>query len=458
LARPPLGLERLIARAGVRPALLQALSVALAFALAGVLTTTVTEQLQTKAMQERVRGELRSLDEEYGRLGSPKLAGTIAKRTFLWRGFGYRLVSPRGRLLAGELADTGGSKGWVQVPGLPGDAAHGRRPYLVFSKDLPDGSRLSVGQDRSAQVLQFSALLRALVLSGACGMVFGMSVSYAFSRRSWRRVDHIAGVARRVQAGAFDARAPTHEDAPRDDLDDLALTFNAMLDRIAALMAQVRQVSRDLAHDLRTPLNRVRHRLERLRLDAETQPAFAARIEQIEDDMAEILRTFEALLRLAEIEADASEDRDLDVDLAQVAVDVGEALRADIEEGDRRLEIATTPALIGGNRQLIAQAVANLLENAARYTPIGSRIALRVTGGATPELVVEDNGAGIPAHQRDIVFRPMVRLESSRHLPGSGLGLSIVAAVVARHKASISLEDARPGLRVVMRFEPTAAS
>ena len=446
-------LRRRLARAGARPALLQALIITLAFMLAGALTHAFSDRLQAQAMREHVLGEVRSIDDEYARHGSARLAKTLNKRTRLWRGFSYRLIGPDGRLTAGNLPDTGVPDGWSHISGKPGALDPRRRPFLIFAKRLPDRSTVWVGQDLTSEVLEADALLRAHLFSGAVGVLFGVSVSYAFTRRAWRRVATIAEVARKVQGGSADPRAPAPRGEPQDDLDELSLTFNAMLDRTAVLMDQVRQVSRDIAHDLRTPLNRVRHRLERLRADVQGDPGVALRIEQVEEDIAEILRTFDALLQLADIEAERSGADEASFDLGEMAARVGEAFRPDVEEGGRTLSITPAHAVVRGHERLIGQAVANLIENAARHTPVGSNIRLSVETEPSPRLVVQDDGPGIAAADREAAVRPMVRLEASRRLPGSGLGLAIVAAVAALHRARLDLADASPGLSATLIFE-----
>lgn len=445
-------LRRRLARAGARPALLQALIIAAAFVLAGVLTHAFSDRLQVQAMRGHVLGEVRSVNDEYAHLGAEGLVRTLTKRTRLWRGFSYRMVGPDGRLLAGDLPATGATSGWSHLEGAPQSTDPRDRPYLVYAEALPNGWRVWVGLDASSEALQAHAQLKAAILSGAVGVLFGVCVSYAVSRRAWRRVSAIAEVARQVQGGAADPRAPEPAGEAKDDLDELSLTFNAMLDRTAALMDQVRQVSRDVAHDLRTPLTRVRHRLERLRADTRHEPVLALRIEQVEADVGEILRTFDALLQLAEIEAERREGDRL-FDLGETAARVGEAFRPDVEDGGRSLRITASRAMVAGHERLVSQAVANLIENAARHTPAGSQIALEVLAEPSPQLVVTDDGPGIACADREAVLRPMVRLEASRHLSGSGLGLSIVSAVAARHQARLELADAGPGLRATLTFQ-----
>ncbi len=454
--QPLAGLGRSLSRVGARPALLQALAIVLAFALSGVLTHAFSDRSETRAVREQVTGEMKSVEDEFAfHGGGAYLPSTLTKRTRLWRGFSYRLVGPDGRMRAGALPDVGRPQAWSRLSGTPSAKDLRRRPYLVYTRRLPDGSQVSVGQDVSAGMLRGEAWLRADLLGGAAGVLFGVSVSYLVSRRAWRRVVAIAEVARRVQGGAEDPRAPTSPRPPRDDLDELALTFNAMLDRIAGLVGQVRQVSRDVAHDMRTPLTRVRHRLERLRAEVQgREPALARRIDEIEGDLTEALRTFDALLQLAEIEAEPVDGRQPVFDLGQMAAEVVEAFRLDVEEGGRSLSLAVAPSWVAGHERLMRQAVANLIENAARHTPTGARIAVQVAANPTPRLVVQDDGPSIAAEHRSAVLRPLVRLEASRRLPGSGLGLSIVAAIAARHAVVLELADAAPGLRASLTFKP----
>ena len=449
-ALAPIGLRRLAARAGARLALIQALVVVTAFAIAGVMTQMAVDRLETSALRERVQGEAGSLSEEFAQRGASHLPHTIAKRTRQWRGFAYRLEGPDGALQAGLLPRPPRGD-WSELAGAPAARDVARRPYLVLRRLLPDGSSLSVGQDLSARVNQSAALTRTLWLCGACGVAFCVAASTAFTGRTWRRVAAVTAAARAVHDGKLDVRVPVNAGPARDDLDDLARAFNAMMERIGTLIEQVRQVSTDIAHDLRTPLTRVRQRLERLRADAEHDPELAAGVQRIDDDLSEILRTFDALLQLAEIGVrDVSRDRPFD--LAEVAVRVGEAFRPDIEDGGRRLDLHVAPAAVRGDAQLVAQAVANLLENAVRHCPPGTRVMLRVSGGDDPVLLVTDDGPGIPFEHRKAVLRPLVRLESSRKTAGSGLGLSVVAAVAARHDAELDLQDAAPGLAVRLRF------
>lgn len=446
--RPPLFFSRI----GARIALAHALAVVLAFALAGYVAEVSLNRIAQTAMRDRIRGEAASLLDEFGQKGSAHLPYTVAKRQRLWRGFDYRIDDAGGHFLAGKLPSL--KAGWSIATlgkGGPG-GGQGARRFLAFTQRLPDGAVLSVGQDMAVEAGQGAAIAWTLAACGALGVIFCVGLSYLASRGDWRRIAAIADVADAVSDGDLKVRAAARPSA-RDDIDQLGLAFNAMLDRIGALIGQVRQVSTDIAHDMRTPLTRHRQRLERLRAHVRNQPDLLAEVRGLEGDVEEILRTFDALLQLSEIEAGGEGINANFEDLAEIACRVAEAYRPDIEESGRRLTVLAAPAPIWADEALLAQAVANLLENALRHTPRGAAIEVAVSldaGGAA--LTVRDDGPGIPAAQREAALRPFVRLEPSRSAPGSGLGLSIVAAVAQRHGARLELTDAEPGLRVRLCF------
>jgi signal transduction histidine kinase len=297
------------------------------------------------------------------------------------------------------------------------------------------------------------AIDRTLLACGVLGVIVCLSASYLFTRGAWRRIAAVSTAAHGVSQGRLDIRVQAREGPPRDDVDELAGAFNGMLDQINLLMAQVRQVSTDIAHDLRTPLTRVGQKLERLKRELADDRHLAAAISGLEGDISEILRMFDALLQLSEIQSHDQEQKTKAADLSLVAMHVADAYRPDIEESGRSLEVCTESAVAVGDGDLLAQAVANLLENALRHTPKGSRILLTVKRfGEEVELSVEDDGPGIPLEQRQRALEPFVRLESSRNTAGSGLGLAIVAAIAARHRAAVSIEDVGPGLRVGLRL------
>jgi signal transduction histidine kinase len=239
-------------------------------------------------------------------------------------------------------------------------------------------------------------------------------------------------------------------------MDQLAVNLNAMLDRIQALMESLKRVSDDIAHDLRTPLSRLRHRLEAAR--GRTGPEGDAVIEQSLAEVDAILETFSALLRISQIEAGARRAAFAEVSLERILSTLSEAYAPVAEDRGQRLKtVRTAVPPILGDRELLTQMVANLIENSIRHCPPGVEItvALALENGA-PLLSIADTGPGIPARERENVLRRFYRLESSRTTPGSGLGLALVKAVADLHGASIELADNSPGLRVTVRFPPPA--
>lgn len=220
-----------------------------------------------------------------------------------------------------------------------------------------------------------------------------------------------------------------------------------MLDRIAGLIANLRQVSADIAHDLRTPLSGLRTHLETLRLEQD-EGARTALAESAIVRADELLALFNALLRISEVEEGGLQKAFAPLDLSTLVADLGETLRPLVEDSGRQFDVAVAAGLhINGDRELVAQALINLVENAQRHTPMGSRIGLAVlASGDAVAMQVRDNGLGIPAADRQRVLKRFVRLEASRSTPGHGLGLSLVAAIARAHGGRLTLEDAGPGL------------
>jgi signal transduction histidine kinase len=287
-------------------------------------------------------------------------------------------------------------------------------------------------------------LVASLVLAGAGGLLL--------SRSFVKRVDAITTTCRGIMAGRLDERIPTK--GTRNELDLLAASINAMLDRIAALMESLKQVSNDIAHDLRTPLAHLRYRLERAREDARSTDDYAVAVDAAIANCDQLQAMFAALLRIAQIEAGARR-------VGMQAVDLGEVLENIVGlyepvMGDTGHPFETRFAhnlRLSGDPQLLMRLFGNLLDNAIRHTPAGGRISLTAEAeGSTAKVAVSDEGPGIPAEDREKVFRRFYRREQSRTTPGSGLGLALVAAIAELHGAEVSLDDNAPGLRAIVLF------
>jgi signal transduction histidine kinase len=358
----------------------------------------------------------------------------------------WRLTAPDGRTLAGEAALPSDVVG-IGVVDLRG------ADFAVLTDVLSSGNRLSIADDIERTERIRNAVLQSLLWVGIGASFLAVSAGIWLTRRSLARMDALGEAVRAFGAGDLNARAPTRATSDPDDVDDLIERVNNMLVQVNVLIANVRRVSVDVAHDLRTPLTHLRQRLEAARA-ASDPDARHATIDHAQSSIDEILRTFDAMLRLSAIGSDARRERFTAVDLAEVTESVCDAYRPDIELSGRTLTFAADDnGVINGDRHSLTLAVSNLLENAIRHTPTGTVIEVRVRATARRvDLVISDTGPGIPENLRAAVVEPFKRLDESRTEQGSGLGLSITAAVARQHDATLKLEDNAPGLRVTLAF------
>ena len=280
-----------------------------------------------------------------------------------------------------------------------------------------------------------------LIASFIGSFLIGYTIIHSISR--------ISRTARRIVDGDFSERVPTRAN-DADEMSQLADDLNHMLDRIEALITSQRQVTNNIAHDLRSPLNRMRNRMEVALLDRNSEAAALREvIADSVEDAENLLKTFNALLNIAQVESRAKDDFKHE-SLSAICDDLAELYDVMTEEGEHSFEAHIERGLdIMGNRQLIAQAITNLLDNAVKYTPSGGHITLTAEQrGENIHVSVGDNGHGIPPDKRDDVLKRFVRLDSARSTPGNGLGLSLVSAIVALHNGSLQLHDNKPGLRI----------
>ena len=280
-----------------------------------------------------------------------------------------------------------------------------------------------------------------LIASFIGSFLIGYTIIHSISR--------ISRTARRIVDGDFSERILTRA-TDADEMSQLADDLNHMLDRIEALITSQRQVTNNIAHDLRSPLNRMRNRMEVALLDRNSEAAALREvIADSVEDAENLLKTFNALLNIAQVESRAKDDFKHE-SLSAICDDLAELYDVMTEEGEHSFEAHIERGLdIMGNRQLIAQAITNLLDNAVKYTPSGGHITLTaVQRGENIHVSVGDNGHGIPPDKRDDVLKRFVRLDSARSTPGNGLGLSLVSAIVALHNGSLQLHDNKPGLRI----------
>ena len=374
----------------------------------------------------------------------------------------YLLQDASGVRVAGNLPPMKPAEGEVELSvsslfpdrvGKPDDPLDAY-PVAALGIRLENGGFLLVGENQYRTIKAREAIIRAfswgivitVLLAAGGGMVLGVGFL--------RRIEEINRTTRSIMEGDLTQRVPARGGGT--EMDQLALNLNAMLDRIQMLMESVKRVSDDIAHDLRTPLSRLRHQLENAR--SKVVPGEDAVIEQSIAELDSILATFSALLRIAQIETGARKAAFSCVDLAQIVTSVTEAYAPVAEDRDQKLEVMIEHASsIHGDRVLLMQLVANLIENSIHHCPAGVKIAVGLRQDADATLFyVADTGPGIPEHERNKVFRRFYRLETSRTTPGNGLGLSIVKAIADLHGASVEMSDNQPGLQVAIRFPLTA--
>lgn len=423
----------------------------------GAVVLVVVRGAMEADMRRRIEADAAVLQTEYAAGGLARLVASVRERSSTLRALDYAVIGPDGARLAGVLPSPGRRTGWITMQGPTPEPDGEFEPALVLVVSLPGGARLLVGDDTGPVEDLGEAVALAFAWGLGLTVVLAVGGGLLLSASFLRRIDAITTTADAIVHGELGQRIPDR--GTDDDLDRLARTLNRMLDRIGLLMDGLRQVSSDLAHQLRTPLTRLRQRLEAARSDARDVAELRAAVEGSIAETDAVLETFSALLRIAQIEAGTRRAGFREVDLDDVVSGVVEAFAPSAEEAQRTLSARVVPTVIDGDRELLTQMLANLVENGLRHTPPGTRVevSLRPTpDGAS--LVVADDGPGIPAEERARILRRFQRLERSRSVAGSGLGLSLVAAVVELHGARLRLEDGDPGLRVTIEFVSAAAA
>ncbi len=421
----------------------------------GVAVFAEARSVLQEQMRARIETETAYLKEEFASGGIARLVATVRARERGPGALDYVVQDSRGTALAGEIPGRSGlAPGWttMTVPSERDDAGEPERVRALISR-LPGDLLLAVGSDLR-QIDDFeeavaTAFLWTVGLVAALGIGGGVLLSHAFLRR----VDAIARTAEAIIAGDLGRRVPTR--GTGDDLDRLAGTLNLMLDRIATLMDSLRLVSSDVAHDLRTPLSRLYQRLEDARAHASSVAEYEAATEAAINEAHGLLETFAALLRIAQVEGASSRAGFKTVDLSALAETVADAYRPDAEEAEHQLVTSIDAGIaVCGDKELLTQALANLVENAIRHTPAGTCFGLSVrrarNGG--PILTVWDEGPGVAGADLPLLINRFFRAERSRSTPGNGLGLSLVAAVAELHGCDLIFEPGEPGLRVILRF------
>ena len=407
--------------------------------------------------------EISGLAEQYAQRGLSGLVQIVSARSAGDRGDGmlYLVATRDGRPLAGNISgwpagtpsNAGSLSFRIEVPVRGRDEAHPARAKLF---EIPDGYRLLVGRDISDAAAFRDRIKTTLIWSGLLALALGLAGGTVMSRNMLRRVEEVNRTAERVIAGNLSDRVPRL--GTGDEFDQLAANLNGMLDQIERLMAGMREVTDNVAHDLKTPLARLRARLELALLAPGDRAAQSEAIRAAIGEADRMLATFNALLSIAEAEAGAGPDSAEPLDLGQLAAEVAELYEPVAEEKSFAMRLERAPGVvIRGDRHLLSQALANLLDNALKYGDREIVVAVFPEKGRAV-LEVRDRGPGIPEREREAVFDRFVRLEPSRSTPGNGLGLSLVRAVAHRHNATVALGDNRPGLSVRLEFPEFSAA
>ena len=430
---------------------------AISVVVLGVITLFATRAALSQQFDARISAEASALAQEFRTEGLTGVVQAVEERERTPGALDYGLQASNGRPVAGRLAGSHAPFGWSTLRMTP--RGRERQSLRVLTTTLPEGYRLVIGADDEQTEALEGAVLQGFGWALAGVVVLGALGGYGLSYGVHRRLAAMTGAAEAIIDGDLARRIPVR--GSDDDLDRLAVTFNRMLDRISTLMESLRQVSSDIAHDLRTPLTRLRQRLEAsrtLRRPTDRAEALGGALE----DVDAILDTFAALLRIAQIEGGARRAAFRPVDLSGLARGVVDDFAPSAEDAGQVLGIEDGgPLVVEGDRELLTQMLVNLVENALRHGGADARVRVRTeSDGANAVVSVADNGPGVPADERRRIFDRFYRLERSRSTPGSGLGLALVAAVARLHGAVVSLSDARPGLAVcvVFRGRPKAGT
>jgi signal transduction histidine kinase len=427
-----------------------------------------TRRMINEQIIATVTTETAEIVDIYTRRGLRLLVPTIENRTLRPGANLYLVTTPEGKAFAGNvdalapgvMASTGWSETRYRRLDEHDTAEH---RALVYVTELTNGFRLLVGRDLEERRRLFGIVAKAAQWSLLVVIVLGIGGGIFVARRVLRRIDAMTGTAQRIMAGDLSGRLPVGRSG--DELDRLAGNLNAMLERIEALMTGLKEVSDNIAHDLKTPLTRMRNRAEEALASSGSEAEYRAALERTIEESDGLIRTFNALLMIARAESGQARGNMDDFDAADVARGIHELYEPLAEDDGMTLRVKASTAPLHGNRELISQALANLVENAIKYgkpspvvQPMDPMAAARNREiliesrreGDRVLLSVTDHGRGIPEADRKHAVERFVRLEASRTLPGSGLGLSLASAVATLHGGELRLGDSHPGLTATL--------
>jgi signal transduction histidine kinase len=426
-----------------------------------------TRRLITEQITTTVNAEVGVISDIFGRRGLHGLILTIENRALRPGANLYLLTTPAGLAVAGNVGSLApgvmATSGWSETAYRLYEQDTADHRALVYVTELTNGFRLLIGRDLEERRRMFGIVAKAAQWSLLVVIVLGLGGGIFVARRVLRRIDAMTGTTQRIMAGDLSGRLPVGRSG--DELDRLAENLNAMLERIEALMIGLKEVSDNIAHDLKTPLTRLRNRAEQALAKSGSEAEYRSALERTIEESDGLIRTFNALLMIARAESGQARGNMDDFDAADVANGIHELYEPLAEDDGMTLRVKTESTPLHGNRELISQALANLVENAIKY---GKPLALGMPLGADAvaggkEILIEarrdgdqvllsvtDHGPGIPETDRKHAVERFVRLEASRTQPGSGLGLSLASAVATLHGGELRLGDAHPGLSATL--------
>lgn len=431
------------------------------FVASYVVVFAITFWVASNALESQRRGaieqELATMEIRFTHGGLSELEQAIREENAAVSGFPiFVLLQTATGSIFGNIPPLKVKMGWSDYPDADISTSpledHDERILTGFAKKLGDGSILLVGFDRFNIIETQEAIVSAVGWSAFAMLFFAIGGGVFIGRRAFYRIDVFNEQLHAVGEGQLSNRLSVNGNG--DELDELARGVNDTLERVERLMDSLQQVSSDIAHDLRTPLARLRQRLEEASLDSISREDFALVLDDARERVDDILSTFTALLGIAQIESGTLRKKFAVFDLSELCQSVVDAYRAAFENEGRHINVAIESGVkIYGDRNLITQVLANLLENVLRHTSTGTSMSLRLfTEGQTAILKITDNGPGIPEAEKEKIFQRFYRLERSRTSPGNGLGLSLVKAVVDLHSADIRLDALSSGLETTIQF------
>jgi signal transduction histidine kinase len=422
-----------------------------------------TRRLITEQITTTVNAEVGELTDIYNRRGLRGLVFNIESRALRPGSNLYLVTTPTGVAIAGNVGSLApgvmATDGWSETAYRRlEDQDRSDHRALVRVVELPGDFRLLIGRDLDERRRMFVIVAKAAQWSVLVVVVLGILGGIFVARRVLQRIDAMTGTTQRIMTGDLSGRLPVGRSG--DELDRLAENLNAMLERIEALMKGLKEVSDNIAHDLKTPLTRLRNRAEEALAKSSCEADYRVALERTIEESDGLIRTFNALLMIARAESGQARGNMDDFDAADVASGIHELYEPLAEDDGMTLRLKTTSAPLHGNRELISQALANLVENAIKYgtPPLASQPNTVVSLDARQIMIearregdvvllsVTDRGPGIPESDRKHAVERFVRLDSSRSQPGSGLGLSLASAVATLHGGELRLSDAHPGL------------